>query len=340
MRTSSTVSGAQFSFASFTKCAMSLTMSSWDLGTCVPFGILDTDGIISCEQSHITSLSLTTNNYTCMYSKKSAIDLSSFHHLRRLSWKGASRINLPTLSAAIRNNAKHLHHLTIDFMLWVFVEGDLDFDQFDPHSEVNGSTSQNYFFEKVLRLNRKRPRILFPELRELSLGGLYLNPELAQTINFATLTSLKLRACDGCMGFLQRAAGLDVPIKLKALHVQGLRTGVEGRQRTGLADFLDSFDGLADLFVSLPGKVQDVRFWMSIAQRHQSLQRFVYHRRRMFRTDVDRIYTFHERDIPTLGIEGSELQTLRDNPSLSPFATLDLKFAGLCCHPRRLVSDD
>lgn len=311
-------------------------MCSWNLGTCVPPEILGADGVIPQKQPLIRSLRLTTD-FTCLhyFDAECGIDLSRFRQLRQLSWKAPNADNLDTLSVAIRNNSTHLEKLELDFVHWQKLQDDLGY--YDDNDDTSGILPQNYFIRRVLFLNKRSPRPLLPANRVLSLSQVPIAAEMTDVVNFDILVSLTLRICLGWDRFLQRVTQLNVPINLKTLEIQESSSVSCSWTEDILADFLNAFEGLEELYISHVGPVPALDFWNRIIHRHTTLKRFVHHQRTID-IDDESPHFEEEHDLSDLAILGRELRQIKEAPSQNPLAWLNLEFIGLACVPERLVS--
>ncbi|KID73422.1 ATPase family AAA domain-containing protein 3C [Metarhizium brunneum] len=307
---------------------------SWNLGTCVPPEILGADGVIPQKQPLIRSLRLTTD-FTCLhyFDAECGIDLSRFRQLRQLSWKAPNADNLDTLSVAIRNNSTHLEKLELDFVHWQKLQDDLGY--YDDNDDTSGILPQNYFIRRVLFLNKRSPRPLLPANRVLLLSQVPIAAEMTDVINFDILVSLTLRICLGWDRFLQRVIQLNVPINLKTLEIQESSSVSCSWTEDILADFLNAFEGLEELYISHVGPVPGLGFWNRIIHRHTTLKRFVHHQRTID-IDDESPHFEEEHDLSDLAILGRELRQIKEAPSQNPLAWLNLEFIGLACVPERL----
>ncbi|KAF5242471.1 hypothetical protein FANTH_8637, partial [Fusarium anthophilum] len=103
------------SFEKFKEVILSLLEN----GTYIPTPILGSDGIVTRQQSRFSTLKLTTNPFCQRYkSCERKIDLSAFHHLLNLSWRGPSSDDLRVFAIAVKNNKQHLKTLELDLVDW------------------------------------------------------------------------------------------------------------------------------------------------------------------------------------------------------------------------------
>jgi len=103
-----------------------------------------------------------------------------------------------------------------------------------------------------------------------------------------------------------------------------------------LQSFLGAFQGLKDLFVSLPGPVETLELWRSIIHHESTLTRFVCHRRTV-NLDDNSPHFEEEMDLLDLSLLPEDRAELDRSESRHPFAALNLESIGLGCVPQHLV---
>ncbi|KAG8405735.1 hypothetical protein J3458_021673 [Metarhizium acridum] len=158
---------------------------------------------------------------------------------------------------------------------------------------------------------------------------------MTDVINFDILVSLTLRICLGWDRFLQRVIQLNVPMNLKTLEIQESSSVSCSWTEDILADFLNAFEGLEELYISHVRPVPGLGFWNRIIHRHTTLKRFVHHQRTID-IDDESPHFEEEHDLSDLAILGRELRQIKEAPSQNPLAWLNLEFIGLACVPERL----
>jgi hypothetical protein len=261
---------------------------------------------------------------------ENSIDLSAFRSLRHISWVGLqSSKEFDALSCALKNNSEHLRELRLDF---VHGQRKIRFSRHDDDSE-------NFFASQVLKLSAGQSKTIFPALDTLSLSYISLENaenEIAYAFNFTELSSLTLRHCSGFEEFLTEFIGSGHTIRLSSLEVVCGPSDVEYDMCDTLSMFLDAFQGLKDLFVSLPGPVETLEFWRRIAYHKSTLTRFVYHQRTVDTDDTSPHFE-EEMDLLDLSLLPSDIAELDRPESLHPFAGLNLECIGLGCTPELLV---
>ncbi|KAH6667672.1 hypothetical protein B0J14DRAFT_169359 [Halenospora varia] len=104
-----------------------------------------------------------------------------------------------------------------------------------------------------------------------------------------------------------------------------------------LSVFLGAFQGLKDLFVSLPGPVETLEFWRTIAHHKSTLTRFVCHQRTV-NLNENSSHFEEEMDLLDLSLLPEDRAELDRSGSHHPFAALNLECIGLGCTPQLLKS--
>jgi len=300
------------------------------MGTCVPLEILGERGYITNKQTSIESISLITGGACPINTDgKNTIDLSAFRSLRHISWTGLkSTEEFDTLSRALKNNSERLRELRLDFVNWS------EEDSFD------SDDSQNFFASQVLKLSADQCEIMFPALETLSLSGISLENAqkgIAYAFNFHELSSLTLHHCSGSEEFLTEVIGSGQTIRLSSLEVVWGPSDHDIDMCATLSSFLGAFQGLKDLFVSLPGPVDTLELWRSIIHHKSTLTRFVCHQRSVDLHDNSPHFE-EERDLLDLSLLPEDRAELDRSESRHPFAALNLESIGLGCVPQHLKS--
>ncbi|KAH6842353.1 hypothetical protein B0I37DRAFT_381730 [Chaetomium sp. MPI-CAGE-AT-0009] len=303
---------------------------SWDLCTCVPPTLLKT---LAKRHPHLTSLRLTTD-YKCPGppgGENGIVNLTPFRHLKQISWKGLPSYNARQLREALRNNRHHLEELELDlYEIYPKIipppRSEEDDEVYDPYTIPPQDTR---FRDDILSMKTwQAPGPAFPSLRVLRLRSTPLDIDdtrwaLCRAIDFAALESLTLWYCRGWETFLETVmqSTRTKPINLRTLEVKCTE------DRSGDLDigrFVNSFRGLADLFVS----VSDVDFrepqpdlWLTLGQHCATLKRLVYHSRSIRGWRPDYYCDCTNLGLPRLG-------------TFNPISDLDhLECLGLSCDP-------
>ncbi|KAF5637669.1 f-box-like domain protein, partial [Fusarium sp. NRRL 25303] len=304
-----------------------LTSFSWDLGTCIPTPILGINGIFTREQSTISTLKLTTYLFCQRYnSRERKIDLSSFHHLLNISWRGPSSDNLKVLATALKNNKSHLETLEIDLVDWPHLRKALGYRNDD--ERVRRMRARDYVNKMILGLDTHSPHITFPYLHTLVLGHVPLTATLVQSINFEILRSLTILSYPQWYDFVLTIAQRRTPLKLKKLELQeswpkndAATDEFEDGDPTEV--LLEYFQGLEELYLDQTGDMLSKYTWETVCHHSSTLKRFVNHSR--FYDEELEVWT----DLPDTMINERDKKRWWDDPTSSPLYDLDLDFIGL-----------
>lgn len=278
---------------------------SWDLGTCIPERILDTEGYVSQAQGDLENLSLITDG-TCAHAGSHLEGLPWLKNLRNLSWQGIHNDwDIPILRKCLEENQMGLQAL---------------------HLYVSNRPAEQEINELEFAVSRSAIR--FPSLQSLSLSN-FIFPRNHETtmhaFNMQSLHSLALRGCAYQYEFLQALVQSRQALELKAFELcsDGLNeTDTQGAHAA--AEFLLSFTGLESLHLQM----SNTRYTM------ECLKGPILHQQSL---------VYHERELAPLGNDGLFEET-RDAPT-SWAATIpqtlnqcDLRFLGLCLSPSSAVS--
>ncbi len=310
---------------------------SWDLGTCVPSEVLGPCGIISVNNPLLRSLSLTTD-FGCSREKEECkVALSSLGQLQNLCWRAPNADHVKTLFDVLKRNSERLQKLELDFVDWPTLRERLGL--------LGGNQDdgpQNACASFVFGLTRQPPQLIFQAIRELSLTQVPLVAEMAHVINFGTLRSLTMRRCPSWDRFLahvtERVTESGLLIQLKTLEIYACDDVTCELGYGTIGDFLDTFDGLEELFISHAGPKKTRRLWNHVIRHQATLTKFVHHQRSRNVDDESPHFT-KDHDLSDLGMNSRDWRLMEEDPSQNPLATLDLDFLGLCCVPDRLVKN-
>ncbi|KAM7190191.1 hypothetical protein V8F20_009813 [Naviculisporaceae sp. PSN 640] len=250
---------------------------TWGLGTCIPGGIFGRHGILACRQPQLSSLDLTTVG-DCM--DWPHIDLSSFDRLTEFRWRAPRSHDFEAITNVLRTNRKHLTSLELDFVDWDFLS-----DEEPKFDDIEGMVMDGYFHTNILSIptHAVLEEPLFPALVSLSLSSVPLLGRTARAFDFTTLQSLTIRKCPQWDRFLAEIPKFGVPVRLKSLEVHekfdfGRPTTTKAPEHIALLDFITSFTGLEELFLSLGGPMDAIAFWEKMVKQHgPTLKRFVHH---------------------------------------------------------------
>lgn len=196
------------------------------------------------------------------------------------------------LRSLLKCNADHMKSFEIDVVDWDRANSPPDWwdrmkganPQWDNDVEdacVEPTAAANFLAWKVLRLQPKIHRVVFPALTELSLSNISFKgaaAELACAFNDSMLRSLKLQNCRACATFLLALVDSTKKIRLRLFHLSmDDRDQEEEPQSVNL--FLEAFEGLEELGLLIkPGRATSY-YWSSVVHHTSTLKRFVYHER-------------------------------------------------------------
>jgi hypothetical protein len=158
--------------------------------------------------------------------------------------------------------------------------------------------------------------------------------DLVHAINISALESLTLRGCDDSGEFLSLLARSSALIRLKTFEVTAAE-GLGGNGDRKIAEFVESFKGLQELFVQFAGpKLSPFRVWTALAGHRTTLKRFIYHKRMVLGPwpQWDLLDSIEDLGIPDLGLDAPE-----QHPQANPIRCLEVECLGLSCRPYILV---
>ncbi|KAH7113569.1 hypothetical protein EDB81DRAFT_921447 [Dactylonectria macrodidyma] len=253
---------------------------SWDLGTCIPEGILGPEGIVNKRQKSLRAISITTDRrcWRRLASPKSRqgsiIDLDGFRKLTSLRWRTPKESDLRTLSSTVKNNRRHLQKLELEFADWTFRVGPIALLQQLP-------TNDCPFLREFLHISPDPSLPVFPQLRELSLSNTVIGPELAKALNFEILMSLRLRQCHGWNRFIGKVIELKITPRIRTFEIyertiRNLKPDHYREKQQTIKDFLGSFSGLTRLYLRLADPwLPEAGFWAKVGGHRNTLRRCI-----------------------------------------------------------------
>ncbi|KAJ5300161.1 hypothetical protein N7508_007404 [Penicillium antarcticum] len=214
---------------------------SWNLGTCVPGAVIE---YLSTKQTQIVHLEVITDTTCLGLDYLNMYDLYGFKKLRRLRLITPTFIQDPeySLGGLFHNNASTLEEIEINEV----GHGGLK-------SRVPG---QNKLLHQMLALPPGEMQQLFPSLKNLTLSAVSLEnggDVMPSVFSLNCLHSLALRNCEGSAGLLKALGSDDVlPHSMRLKSFEYLANGMLGESwaMDSIANFLISFEGLQDLFLS------------------------------------------------------------------------------------------
>lgn len=331
----------------------------------VPEHLLGPDGYIPIHQKSLEHLCLITDGSCVGGYSKYGLALGSLNCLKTISWTGLrTRKDIVALGAAVRNNARGLRGLTLDFIRW---------DRVTSHWGRMGYPDL-YVSRLVFQVEPTSASLQYPALTTFSLSGLDIT-SYAQGLACATrapsLRSITLRRCSGWDSFLHFFVDPESELTLDSLEIyQPVHFHDPVDADVVVREFLNSARGLQNVYVSVPGPCDTKSLWRTIAARYSStLRRFVYHVRAVDPDDESDNFE-EEKDMNDLGLvsesfwnqvfggdtkfdrdeldrdesDDGESDELRldhgawfDEQSPNPLGDLQLECIGLACRPFRLV---
>ena len=220
-----------------------------------------------------------------------------------ISWTVSTVGEVEAFGSMLRSSAAYLR--------------DIKFDYGSPQSTYY--LTKNPFAEQVLRtLPRQRSR-LFPALRRLTLFGVsfeYAIEDIISSFGIPHLQYLKLQDCFGTNEMLMILANSYQPVQLKSLELNFTGQFLEQNDPVPLTTFLQSFEGLHDLFILYPREWRTAVEYRHAVSHHSSTLRRLVHQGNARSTD----------DATVTGL----IEIL---PELEK-----LQYLGICCDVDDLVS--
>jgi hypothetical protein len=262
------------------------------LGCCLPNQILDRDGNWIGNQKQIQSISLITDGGCPASAQIEHLDLKPFTSIRSLSWKGLGRgDHFDCLASFFKNQAEaqRLRTLELDLVEWTAAELGWYAHQIET---LGGSPPRpvNFFATTILGIQPNQENVLFQSLETLLFSGVAFSPfenELSHSFNMMNLSTLQLRNCPGSLELLGALLEQGVTLKLKSfelaidlLHSYQYSAKMQAEV---IRRFLNSFQGLEDLFLLLTQPPKWYLIVDSIMNHQSTLKRLVVHERKTLR---------------------------------------------------------
>lgn len=262
-----------------------LVSFSWDLGMCIPEHILGREGYLTKKQTAIESLSLITGAHHPRHEDSPAVQtlvLSSFPRIRKFSWKGLRLTEeLESLRGFFASNYQILEDLELDFIDWDLV----NIKGVSPRLWGKSFPS----FTKIILPQVGKDVRTFASLKRLALsefGFEDMTHGITQAFNVSHLQTLKLHNCPGILTFLSTIVDAGLALKLKSLEfiIHDNAVEYDGGLESPLISFLQSFDGLEDLYLMLRAEMLRPEhwpscYWNAILHHSSTLKRLIYHER-------------------------------------------------------------
>ncbi|KAK8093392.1 hypothetical protein PG997_000077 [Apiospora hydei] len=206
------------------------------------------------------------------------LDLQAFPNLKQLSWAGAFQDHVDGLASVLDSVSHQLEKLDLDMYLYYSPDSrfmpDWNSEEESEEQSEDGTPDETSLSvcSRVFRLTRPRP-LSFPALRDLSLCHIDIDPtdvdRIFGSIDFTQLQSLQLRFCPGSELVLDRLATTSRPRTLRSFALQESDVSFFGSP-TRVVPFLEAFEGLEDLFLTIPAtKETATEIWRAAAGHHK-----------------------------------------------------------------------
>ncbi|KAH6994617.1 hypothetical protein EDB82DRAFT_576033 [Fusarium venenatum] len=321
----------------------------WNYTSCIPSEVLE---YLSLKHPSIQGLSFTTDPFCSRFnrwSRTTDLNLSGFHNIRRFSWKAPMGCHFGNIANLVQKNADHLEELEIDLQSWSrqwedresrVVRHKADSEEWDKVPASNMLARDMFGLSSDASANT-----CFPRMRSLKLTRVPLRDETtnktvtAAFINLAGLTSLTLRMCSYWTLLLEDMIQSTTPIAVESLEILDfyLQTPnvTAAKKVIAITNFLDSFDGLEELFISHCGPTPVLNFWQHVSRHSSTLKAFVHHQR-ITDQDDELLISRKGRDLSDPAISQHDLDRIQHDPTQNPLSRLNLEFIGLTCAPEYL----
>jgi hypothetical protein len=217
---------------------MLIRSNGWNLGTCVPESVIE---YLILKQPQITWLEIVTDSTCLGQGHLNICDLHGLEALRRIRWVAGYEDSSKGLGRLLRDNALALEEIEIDEVGCGGIR----------RSIANG----NLLLNQVLKLPPGSTQQLFPSLKKLTLSAISLKNGchgVPSVFSLKCLHSLALRNCPGSADLLRVLGDDIVPPSMQVKAFEFSDNGLNREQRVvdSLFNFLQSFEGLEDLFLS------------------------------------------------------------------------------------------
>lgn len=229
----------------------------------MPSEILGNSGYLIQKQCKLKAIHLRTGSYCA--AGGSDILLSKFACLKSISWLDLCyERHVRELCLALKSNAFHLTQMDLGV---TDVSGD----------EVTQSI-QSMLANEILDMHDWRTSFRFPVLRYLSLYYMDLTPishALSSIFNITSLLSLSLRLCKSWEYALLNFLNSGSRIALKTLTLETHMRRAEEDSVLAIPAFLNSFEGLKELYISVCCFISPVPVWRSVLTHKKTLRKLV-----------------------------------------------------------------
>ncbi|OBS25943.1 hypothetical protein FPOA_06476 [Fusarium poae] len=321
----------------------------WNYTSCIPSEVLE---YLALKHPFIQGLSLTTDPFCSRFnrwSRTTDLNLSGFHNIRRFSWKAPMGCHFNNIANVVQTNANHLEELEVDLQCWSrqwedretrVIRHKGDSEEWD---KIPASTM---LARDMFGLGSEGSvNTCFPKMRSLKLTRVPLKDETTNTtvtaasINLAGLTSLTLRVCPYWTLLLEDMVQSTAPIKVKSFEILDFYLQTPNvtavSKATAITDFIESFDGLEELYISHCGPTPVLEFWDHLSRHASTLKAFVHHQR-ITDQDDELLLSRKGRDLLDPAISEHDLDRIRQDLIQNPLSRLNLEFIGLTCAPEYL----
>ncbi|GLA21385.1 hypothetical protein AnigIFM62618_010696 [Aspergillus niger] len=261
-----------------------LTCRMWCVGTCLPAGILDTNGYLVRHQQQIHSLCLITDG-TCPHAGRRLEGLSSLTALTDLEWEGIQHpFEMRTLCECLRQNHRRLKAVSIGLLL-------------DPNVPTSHEDILKVFWPTRPQDDcTPGEREWFPSLTSLTFSRVPFPDSLlpgGQQSPFRALKALTIRDCPNEQRFLQLLARAKDPLSLQHFEICSdyLRDSEDRLASIAIVEFLLSFRGLRRLYLKVANFPRFLLGLGDAIKYHQAtLHGLVFHERRLMPIDAERLF--------------------------------------------------
>ena len=239
------------------------------------------------NQRKIEHISLVTDGRCPAHLPMPVVRLGEFKAIRSLSWKGLSRTDdFESFRDCIKTNANGIENLVLDLLEWARAE-DAYYDGLKRRGQTDFDFTVNFFARNVLSAFPGEARVILPRLSYLSLSDVSFQAateEMQYALNITRLTTLKLRNCPYSLALLDTIVHGAQTIRLRSFELvidmlvdlQGAR---EDKRDVSISKFLDSFQGLEDVYLMITNPIDWGLVSQSISRHVSTLDRLVTHGR-------------------------------------------------------------
>jgi hypothetical protein len=208
-----------------------------------------------------------TTDITCGTPDSNFHSLTGFDQLRYISWTTDGIAALKTLGDILRQSASRLEEIKISCG-----------SPFSHEATIRNGT--NEFIQLVLKVEPGSHSELFPILQKLTLFGVPLRDGAEDVIFAFRLTQLKFLKLQDCLGTNEMLSLLAT--STQRMHLTCFELGftgyfIEQHDIAPPTQFLQSFQGLEDLFILYPKEWNpECAYWNAISQHHATVRRVVH----------------------------------------------------------------